>query len=548
MKSFSALSRTNFLKEAEQSRFDVAIIGGGITGAGIALEAAAAGYKVFLCEANDFASGTSSKSTKLIHGGLRYLKNLQFGVVRETGVEREILYRNALHLVKPEPMLLPVTENGSLGMFSTRLALWMYELLAGVKPDMRFKMLSAEQTLRKEPLLDSANLKGAALYTEYRTDDARLCISVIKKAVSLGAVALNHAPCNGFIQSNKGKISGIYVNDALNNTKYAIKADYVVNAAGPWVDEVRKIDSLETEQNLVLSKGVHLVFPYARFPVGQSVYFDAPGGRMVFAIPRGNTTYAGTTDTLYKGTPAQATIEQEDLEYILKACNNMFPGLALRADDVLSSWTGLRPLIAKPGKGTAELSRKDEIFISPTGLVSIAGGKLTGYRRMAQKVLKTLLKSGLRKKNKTISTKYLKLAGGNFDSGAELQEYLERQIGEASQIGAGPQQIAAWINRYGSDTEKVVEMAYELWPQIQEKQLVPLFAELNYAVHCEMACSATDFWERRKASLYFNFNELEQEFNQGFDFLVSTLQLSPDEAAQMKYDFFAAMDSVKPKE
>jgi glycerol-3-phosphate dehydrogenase len=548
MRSFSALSRAEFLKESEGKTFDIAIIGGGITGAGIALEAAAKGYRVFLCEAGDFASGTSSKSTKLIHGGLRYLKNLQFGVVRNTGIEREILYKNAMHLVRPEPMLLPVIKGGSLGLFSTRMALWMYELLAGVKPEMRFKMLNKEKALRKEPLLDSSQLLGAALYTEYRTDDARLCISVLKKAVELGAVCVNYAPCKEFIINHKGVIEGIVAEDAFTNKKYKIKARYVVNAAGPWVDEVRKLENSNSAGNLVLSKGVHLVFPHSQLPVQQAAYFDAPGGRMVFAIPRGDKTYVGTTDTPFSGHPGEAGISIADRDYLINACNSMFPGIALRADDMISSWTGLRPLIAKPGKGTTELSRKDEIFVSRAGLVSIAGGKLTGYRSMAEKVIKKLHRLGLPKQNASSGTRKLKLSGGDFDHIDELKNYLERQIGEARQIGARPETIASWVNRYGSDTEKIVEMAYEIWPQTSQKELVPLFAELNYAVHAEMACHALDIWERRTGDLYFNFEKLDSQFQAGFLFLSNLLQLSSDEANQMKYDFYAAMDRVRPLE
>jgi glycerol-3-phosphate dehydrogenase len=204
----------------------------------------------------------------------------------------------------------------------------------------------------------------------------------------------------------------------------------------------------------------------------------------------------------------------------------MFPGIALRADDMISSWTGLRPLIAKPGKGTTELSRKDEIFVSRAGLVSIAGGKLTGYRSMAEKVIKKLQRLGLPKQNASSGTRKLKLSGGDFNHINDLKNYLERQIGEARQIGARPETIASWVNRYGSDTEKIVEMAYEIWPQTSQKELVPLFAELNYAVHAEMACHALDIWERRTGDLYFNFEKLDSQFQAGFLFLSNLLQLS----------------------
>ncbi|MCB0819870.1 MAG: glycerol-3-phosphate dehydrogenase/oxidase [Bacteroidetes bacterium] len=548
MRSFSALNRLKLLEESGKQHFDLIIIGGGITGAGVALDAAAAGYRVFLCEANDFASGTSSKSTKLIHGGLRYLKNLQFGVVRKTGIEREVLYRNAMHLVRPEPMLLPVIRKGELGMFSTRIALWMYEFLAGVKKDMRFKMLNKESALMEEPLLHKDNLLGAALYTEYRTDDSRLTISVIKKAVELGAVCVNYSPCKGFVKNNSSKIEGIHVIDAFTQKSFTVKGRFIINAAGPWVDDVRHLDDNNLNKNLVLSKGVHLVFPHFKLPVKQSAYFDAPGGRMVFAIPRGNKTYVGTTDTLFSGNPGTAGITRSDLNYLIEACNNMFPDIALRADDLLSSWTGLRPLIAKQGKGTTELSRKDEIFISPGGLISIAGGKLTGYRHMAENVMKKLHQKGLKKKSKAIASRHLKLSGAEFNNEQEIAEFIEQQIGEAKQIGAGEKMIISWVERYGRNTSKIVEIAYELWPQIVEKELVPLFAEINYAIHSEMVCTPLDFWERRTGKLYFNFDKLAEEFELSYPFFCQQLNLNERLITELKYKFYAAMDAVKPSE
>lgn len=546
MRSFSALNRLELLEESGQQHFDIIVIGGGITGAGIALDAAAAGYRVFLCEANDFASGTSSKSTKLIHGGLRYLKNLQFGVVRKTGVERAVLHKNAMHLVRPEPMLLPVIRNGSLGLFSTRIALWLYEMLAGVKKDMRFKMLNKQSAMQKEPLLEKDNLLGAALYTEYRTDDSRLTISVIKKAVELGAVCVNYSPCKGFIKNNSNQIEGIQLVDAFTQKLFTVKGSFVVNAAGPWVDEVRQLEENHFNKNLVLSKGVHLVFPHFKLPVKQSIYFDAPGGRMVFAIPRDSVTYVGTTDTLFNGNPGTEGINKSDRDYLLEACNNMFPDIALRADDLLSSWTGLRPLIAKEGKGTSELSRKDEIFISEGGLISIAGGKLTGYRPMAENVMRKLNKRGLKKKSKTTSSKNLRLSGAEFNNEKQISEFIEQQIGEAKQIGADEKTIIAWVERYGKNTCKIVEIAYELWPQITEKELVPLFAEINYSIHSEMVCTPLDFWERRTGKLYFNFDKLAQEFELSYPFFCQQLNLNDNLIAELKYKFYAAMDAVKP--
>ena len=284
MKEFSASERLNLLNAAENDVVDLVIIGGGITGAGIALDAASRGMSVFLVEKNDFASGTSSRSTKLIHGGLRYLKQFEFGLVRQVGKERAILYKNAMHLVLPEPMLLPVLKGGSLGKRSTAIGLWVYEWLAGVPSNQRRRMLSAEASLLTEPLLNERVLLGGAVYTEYRTDDSRLTISVLKSAVNAGAMAINHATVSRLLKEND-RMCGVEVREELSQRIFTIRARCVVNAAGPWVDELRELDGSRKGKSLHLTKGVHLVVAHSRLPVKQSIYFDSPDKRMIFAIP-----------------------------------------------------------------------------------------------------------------------------------------------------------------------------------------------------------------------------------------------------------------------
>jgi len=547
MDTFSSLHRTDYIQRAENEKFDLIVVGGGITGAGIALDAATRGLKVVLIEKEDFASGTSSKSTKLIHGGLRYLKQLQFGVVRKTGLERAILYKNAKHLVRPEPMLLPVIQGGSLGKFSTRIALWIYETLAGVPLNERFKMLSAEATLLAEPMLDETRLLGSAVYTEYRTDDSRLTISVIKTAVSKGAICLNYAELDGFCYEH-GRISGIKVSDRIGGKRITIHTKAVINAAGPWVDKVRSLDAQVSGKHLVLSKGVHVVVKREKFPVQQSVYFDTPDGRMVFAIPRGKITYIGTTDTLFNSNPDQARISKTDIQYLLHACNSLFKQAHLKEEDIQSSWTGLRPLIGEEGRGTSELSRKDEVFESETGLISIAGGKLTGYRVMAETVINALLRRSEFEsfKNAKSQSKSLVLVGGDFANEKEIELFFEQQVGEAKQIGASAEIIANWVSRYGRETEKIVEYAFNLWPLTANKQLVPLLAELHYCIKEEAVYHPNDFWIRRTGKLFFEFPALQEEFDSIFEEMSSLLKYSDQVKREFSYAFFAEMDAVKP--
>ena len=295
---FSNLDRTSIVKSLDKENFDLLVIGGGITGAGIALDAASRGLKVALVEKGDFASGTSSKSTKLIHGGLRYLKQFDFWLVKEVGSERAIVHNLAPHLVIPEKMVLPLIEGGSYGKWLTSIGLKIYDILAHVGGDDKRQMLSKKEALALEPLLPKKILKGAGYYAEYRTDDARLTIENLKKSLAYGVRALNYAEVTNFIYE-KERVAGAIVKDVTSGKEITIKSKYVISAAGPWVDELRSINNSKKGKRLHLTKGIHLVFPHEKLPVQHSVYFDVPDGRMIFAIPRGKITYVGTTDTNY---------------------------------------------------------------------------------------------------------------------------------------------------------------------------------------------------------------------------------------------------------
>ncbi|PDH44874.1 MAG: hypothetical protein CNE34_03255, partial [Rhodothermaeota bacterium MED-G18] len=281
IKLFSSENRGLLLNKIKSQSFDITIIGGGITGSGICLDAVSRGLKVCLIEMNDFASGTSSKSTKLIHGGLRYLEQFNFSLVRETGKERAVLHYIAPHIVKPEKMLIPISKGGKLNRFSTSLALSVYDFLANVKKKDRKKLINKDSIHEKEPLLSNGNIKGGAIYSEYRTDDSRLTIEILKKSYKMGAYPINYVK---FISSkhNKNNLSELKCRDQISGKEFQIKSEVIVNAAGAWVDNV-----VEGKKNkLVLSKGVHIVIPKDKLPLNQSIYFDAVDDRMVFAIPR----------------------------------------------------------------------------------------------------------------------------------------------------------------------------------------------------------------------------------------------------------------------
>jgi glycerol-3-phosphate dehydrogenase len=498
----SGLQRPNLLKLLQTEHYDLLVIGGGITGAGIALDAASRGMKTALIEKDDFASGTSSKSTKLIHGGLRYLKQFEIGLVREVGRERATVHRLAPHLAKPEKMLLPLVEGGTYGKLATSFGLKVYDFLANVGGDDRRRMLSRRATLQQEPLLRKEGLLGGGLYAEYRTDDARLTIEIIKTAAKYGANSINYLKAEEFIYEN-GQIKGIEARDQLNGESVTIHSAFVVSAAGPWVDELRSVNHSLKGKHLFHSKGVHIVVPHDRLPLRQAVYFDVPDGRMLFAIPRHQVTYIGTTDTEYKGDLDRVLAEQEDVDYLLKGANSMFPEAKLTTADVESTWAGLRPLINEEGKSPSEMSRKDEIFESDSGLVSIAGGKLTGYRKMAERVVDVIAKkfqSTHQRRFPACTTRQITLHGGDFGSYQAVLDLENRLAQKAKKLNIPESYATYLVSNYGVKSEKILEQSadYEGSAAIRIA-----LAELHYCIHHELTFTLLDFFNRRTGRLYF---------------------------------------------
>lgn len=514
---FSGKGRDAMLRMMAQAPLDLLVIGGGITGAGIALDAATRGMRIGLLEMQDFAAGTSSRSTKLVHGGLRYLKQLDIGVVAEVGRERAIVYENGPHVTTPEPMLLPIYRGGTFGRMSTSVGLKVYDWLAGVKGSERRRMLSAEETLAREPLLRESDLLGGGLYVEYRTDDARLTLEVLKEAVNHGALAVNYAKVTGFRYGEDGVISGVHVLDRLSGDSLELRTRQVVNAAGPWVDRLRELDHSLQGKLLQLTKGVHLVLDQGRFPLRQSVYFDTLDGRMVFAIPREGKTYVGTTDTVYDGERdiARPQVETADVTYLLQALSGMFPSLGLCEQDVESSWAGLRPLIYEEGKSPSQISRRDEIWVSPSGMMTIAGGKLTGYRHMAETVVDRVaarLKQAHGLRFHECATRELAISGGQVGGGDGFAAFVRGKRAEGAALGLSPELAEHWARRYGANADRLFVLAKEAMKRRTAAALetggdgLPLEVEvpLQYAMAEEMAIVPGDFFIRRTGALLFD--------------------------------------------
>lgn len=505
---FSSSVRAQWLRDVPLKTFDLIIIGGGITGAGILLDAVTRGLSAVLVEKHDFAFGTSSRSTKLIHGGLRYLKQMEFALVREVGLERAVVHSLAPHLVIPEKMLLPLAEGKSTGYWLTSIGLKVYDWLARVRGDDQRRMLSGSATLRAEPLLDPKGITGGALYSEYRTDDARLTTEIIKTAVHHGGIAINYAEVTELIYDD-GKICGIAVVDRIGDGRLSLRGKVVVNATGPWVDTVRALDGSRTGKRLHLTKGVHIVVPHSRLPVKQAIYFEAPDKRMIFAIPRADKTYIGTTDTDYSGDLDDVQAERSEVEYLVAAAASVFPSAGLNQSDVESTWAGLRPLIHEEGKSAGELSRKDEIFESPSGLLSIAGGKLTGYRKMAERVVDSVAERGGFSLGPCITDK-VKLNGG-FSSFSEFCAFRDKLAGRFTPLEIRTA-VGRLCNNYGLAAELILSATKSTGNPLTADTL--LRAELEYCLEEECCIRLSDFAVRRSGMMYFDAGGLKQQIGQ----------------------------------
>ncbi|MEX3480866.1 glycerol-3-phosphate dehydrogenase/oxidase [Staphylococcus hominis] len=541
--ALSTFNRNLIKKNLRNKEFDVVVIGGGITGAGIALDATQRGMKVALVEMQDFAQGTSSRSTKLVHGGLRYLKQAQIKVVAETGKERAIVYENGPHVTTPEWMLLPMHKGGTFGKFTTNIGLTMYDRLAGVKRHERKKMLSKQATLNKEPLVKKDGLKGGGYYVEYRTDDARLTIEVMKRAAEKGAEVINHTKSTDFVYDAKNKVSGIKVKDMLTGEEYQINAKKVINAAGPWVDEVRKKDYTRNNKQLRLTKGVHVVIDQSKFPLRQAVYFDTEkDGRMIFAIPREGKAYVGTTDTFYNNEKTKPLTNQEDRDYLIDAINYMFPDVHVTDADIESTWAGVRPLILEDGKDPSEISRKDEIWEGKSGLLTIAGGKLTGYRHMALEIVDLLakrLKQEYSLKFADSKTKNTPISGGDVGGSKNFENYVNRKVQEGKALGLSTDVAHNLASKYGSNVDKLFAIA-QLTNEKDLNMPLKLYVQLVYSVQNEMVYKPTDFLIRRTGKLYFDINTVKQYKQAIIDELDKLLNYT----AEQKNEFSKEVDEA----
>lgn len=512
---FSAQTRNDTIKKLSSEKLDLLIIGGGITGSGLALQAAAKNMNAGLIEMQDFAAGTSSRSTKLVHGGLRYLKQFEVELVEAIAKERFNIHGNAPHIVRPDKMLLPIynEEGASFTEFSAEVALDLYDRLGNVEGEWAYEMISTETVLEKSPMIKEDNLVKGGLYLDYINDDARLTIEILKKANELGTLSANYMKAIDYLYDEENQIIGVRAEDQMSGEKIEIHASVVVNATGHWSDQTQSMQKDIDTNRMYPSKGVHFVVDAAKLPVKRTVYTDTglDDERMIFVVPRGEKTYFGTTDTPYDENFVEPSIVKADVDYLLQAVNYRFPEANLTIDDIETGWSGLRPLLLEENATDAsKISRGHDVFLSEKGLVTIAGGKLTDYRLMAEDTFEMIEKELKSKTGKTYpegDTQFLPLSGGDLPPVTTMDEYIEQLVPKALDIGLTEPEARKLIQWYGTN----INILFTLTDEIKAEDL-PLHLELSllYALEYESVLTPIDFFLRRTGILLFESDKMDQ--------------------------------------
>jgi glycerol-3-phosphate dehydrogenase len=484
-------ARDETLDRLERERFDCVVIGGGISGAGVARAASQRGLRVALLEAEDFASGTSSRSTKLIHGGLRYLAMGDVALVRKTALERKEIFRMAPHLCERRWMIVPVRSWA--GLLKIRAGVTAYEKLGAVAGEDLHRNWSAEEIAREEPALDAALHKRACVYREYLTDDAHLVLANLRSAAALGAAVLNHVRVDAVLREG-GIAAGVEATCQRSGRRVRVLAPCVINATGPWVEAVRRLEDPGAAPLLHLSKGVHVVVRAERLPVREMVICSARDRRQIFVIRHGDVVYLGTTDTTFAAAPAGwPAIEREDVEYLLEPVARYFRGAPLTPRDVIAAWAGLRPLIAEPGKSPTEISRRNEVLVGPAGVVTLAGGKLTGYRPMAVETVRRAAEV-CRLRLAPEPREEPPLPGGDFDGDlGKLEAALAREA------HLPPRTLARLVRLYGTEAREVVRLGAA--PLVPDSPV--LASEVEWAVRVLGAATLEDLLYRRLRTVWY---------------------------------------------
>ncbi len=483
--------RAQALQNAVQNDVELLVIGGGITGAGVLRDAAQRGLSALLVEADDFAGGTSSATSKMIHGGLRYLAEGQLAVTRQSCVERDRLRRLNPNLVRDLPFLL-CSFKGGIKPWKVRAGLTLYSLLAGFGKG-RFSILSSSKITELSRDLRREGLQTVGMYHDAMVDDARFVLEVLKAARRDGADAVSHAAAVGFEHNEEGRLSAVQIEDRLTGSVHSIKANIVVNATGPGVDEVRGLDRSLSRQELRPAKGVHVTIRRDRLHADAAVACQAADGRNMFLCPCHDVHLIGTTDT-FTGEDDWRDVTWEEVDYLLEAANRTFPDSQLTRDDVVSVYAGVRPLVAQPGEDRppSSVSREHRITEDASGLISVAGGKLTTFRVMAEELVNRAVQQLPKARRSRLSpcrTATSALRHDEFDV-ADLNNDLDRTYGLTSRHRE--RLIEAW----GSDVLALLKDCPPEWREPVGSSRY-LYAEIAWAIQYECAASLCDILEHR---------------------------------------------------
>lgn len=512
------MNRAECVRRLRAEPFDVAVIGGGITGAAAARDAASRGLRTALVEARDFGEGTSSRSSRLIHGGLRYLEQFELDLVFEASRERQTLLRIAPHMVRPLEFLFPLYREGRVGRLTMTAGMWLYDALSLFRNIERHQMLSEGDVLWREPTLSTEGLLGGARYFDAQVDDARLVLATVRSAVEMGAAAANRLTAEILVE--EGRASGVSVRDNAPPSRpsdppgaagraaeaglapeWEIRAGVVVNATGPWTDETARQGGISREPLLRPTRGTHIHVRRDRIGHERALIFEsALDGRIMFVLPWGDLTLIGTTDEDYEGLPEDVRPTGADVRYLLDSTNRLFPEAKLTAEDVISAWAGLRPLVAgEPGEDEDEVSREHVVLEELPGLLTIAGGKLTSHRAMAEEIIdravESLVEVGAAKPAPS-ATADRALPGGEFESFEDLLGSLQKR---AAAIGLDPSALLLMAEMYGAKADEVLDLAADR-PDLRERVVADrpnIGAEIVYSVREEMPVHVEDVAFRR---------------------------------------------------
>nr|WTB28561.1 glycerol-3-phosphate dehydrogenase/oxidase [Streptomyces sp. NBC_00830] len=517
---------------------DLLVIGGGITGASVARDAAMRGLSVVLVDRDDFASGTSSRSSKLIHGGLRYLQTYQFKMVHESVREREVMMRIAPHLADLQPFMYLVYDGYPEGRALLNLGLTFYDAFSRAPLRRWHRMLGRDAVLRREPHLNPDGLKGAGLYHDALTDDARLVLDVLESASQAGALLGNHREVTGLIRAH-GRVAGAEIVDRLTDEHMTVRAKTVVNAAGPWVDRVLGLENAPKRPTLRPTKGVHIVLRTEDFPLRTAVFLRSPSdSRVVWPTPAGDGRhiYIGTTDTEYNGSLDDVVGDEEDFAYLIEAANHTLPDAHIDSSHIVASWAGLRPLIAPaPGTSNSAASREHTITTGPSGMITAAGGKLTTARLMGAQIVDVV--AGQLRDREGIRGLPQCTTGKVAISGGDKGDVFRAQ--QAVAAAPVPSEIGQrWLRRYGGNATDLARAAardQQHGAPIGGSALTP--AEIEHAVHRDMAMTVSDVLIRRTGSFFWSADGDTSVIDHVSDVLDAAYGYSPRQREQQQADY-----------